>query len=156
MVLTWFKKCAYMTRKSAKNTGESPMCVKLNSISFYSKTVTQNTTIIYRNVNLAMTTYHFIYCTIRSKPSNNTVDLFCHKHVTWIESEYRVTPRKSCLFASWRSHNMETLSVLLALCEGNPSVIGEFLSPGANKAELWWLSWCTTEHTVEQTVELPG
>ena len=33
-----------------------------------------------------------------------------------------------CGLYSWRRHQMETFSALLALCEGNPLVTGEFLS----------------------------
>ena len=37
----------------------------------------------------------------------------------------------------WRQDN-KTLSFILALCEGNPPVFGEFSSPGARNYELWF------------------
>ena len=41
---------------------------------------------------------------------------------------------------SWGSHNMETLSSLLALCEGSPSVTGGFLSQLTSNADLWYFT----------------
>ena len=37
----------------------------------------------------------------------------------------------------WRRHDMETLSALLALCEGNPTVIGGFPSRRASNADFY-------------------
>ena len=42
-----------------------------------------------------------------------------------------------CSAVAWGDHAMETLSALLAICEGNPPVICEFPSLKASNAELW-------------------
>ena len=49
---------------------------------------------------------------------------------------------------------METFSASLALCEGNPPVIGGFLHKKVSYAELWYFNWCEPEQTIEQTVEM--
>ena len=43
---------------------------------------------------------------------------------------------------SWWCHDMEMLSVLLALCEGNPPVIDGFPSQKADNMLLWCFLWC--------------
>ena len=50
---------------------------------------------------------------------------------------------------------METLLVLLALCEGNPPVTGGFPSQRASKAKFWFCICCTATYAVVQTVGLP-
>ena len=55
---------------------------------------------------------------------------------------------------SWWCHGMEMLSVLLALCEGNPLVTGGFPSQRASNAQLWSFLFCKLEQAVEQTMEL--
>ena len=50
---------------------------------------------------------------------------------------------------------METFSALLAFCEGNSPVTGEFPLTKASDAELWSLLWSAPEQTVEQTIETP-
>ena len=50
---------------------------------------------------------------------------------------------------------MEAFSMLLALCEGNPLVTGEFPSQKASDAELWCFLWSVPEQTVDQTIEMP-
>ena len=55
--------------------------------------------------------------------------------------------------SSWWYHNMEILSILLALCEGNPPVTGGFPSQKANNVEHWcflWFEmwWCSCDITV--------
>ena len=45
----------------------------------------------------------------------------------------------------WWSHDIESYSALLALCEGNPPVIGGLPSQSASIAELWCFIWCTPE-----------
>ena len=61
----------------------------------------------------------------------------CHK-IRQLESHQwnLVAGEKSC----WR-HDMETLSVLLALCEGNPLANGGFQTQKSNK-EFWYFLWC--------------
>ena len=59
-----------------------------------------------------------------------------------------------CMWIAWEHHVMETFSVLLALCGGNPPVTGGFPSQRASDTELWWLLWCTPEQTVELWVIL--
>ena len=49
---------------------------------------------------------------------------------------------------------METISVLLALCEGKPPVTGGF--PSLTKAsELWCFLWSMPEQTDEHKMETP-
>ena len=52
----------------------------------------------------------------------------------------------------WR-HDMVILSTLLAICKGNPPVIGRFPSQSANNAELWWYFPCWY---AEKAIELPA
>ena len=47
------------------------------------------------------------------------------------------------------------ISALLALCEGNPLVASGFPSQRASKAELWCFLLCLPEQPTEQTFELP-
>ena len=65
--------------------------------------------------------------------------LFCcgcsissHQHIRLVLS-FRI----SIATCTWRRHDMDTLSALLALCEGNPPVTGGFLSQRASNAEIW-------------------
>ena len=53
----------------------------------------------------------------------------------------------------WR-HEMDWLSALLALCVGNPWVIGGFPSQRTSAANLMFLQ-CLPDQTVEQTLECP-
>ena len=46
---------------------------------------------------------------------------------------------------------MEIFSVLLALYEENPPVIGGF----PHKGQLWCFLWSAPEQTAEQTIETP-
>ena len=53
---------------------------------------------------------------------------------------------------------METFSALLALCPGNSPVAGEpvageFPTPKASDAELWWFVWSAPEQKIEKTIE---
>ena len=57
---------------------------------------------------------------------------------------------KFCLIHSWWRHQMETFSVLLVLCEGNPPVAGGLPSQ-VSDAEFWRFLWCAPEYD-EQTV----
>ena len=51
---------------------------------------------------------------------------------------------------------METsFSVLVALCEGNSPVTGEFPFIKASDAEFWCFLWSAPEQTVEQIIETP-
>ena len=50
---------------------------------------------------------------------------------------------------------MEQFSLLLALCEGNPSVTGGFPLTKASDAELWCFFWLAPEQTAMQTGETP-
>ena len=50
---------------------------------------------------------------------------------------------------------MDTFSVLLALCEGNPLVTGGFPPQRASDAELWCVIGCQLKPADEQTAELP-
>ena len=47
--------------------------------------------------------------------------------------------RISIATCTWRRHDVDTLSTLLALCEGNPPGTGGFLSQIASNAEIWCL-----------------
>ena len=47
-----------------------------------------------------------------------------------------------------RHHNMETLSVLLSFCEGNPPVTGRFPSQRTSNTELW----CFYCHVSKQAI----
>ena len=62
--------------------------------------------------------------------------------------------------STWWRHQMETFSALLALCEGDSPVIGEFPHrwiplTKANDAKLWCFLWSAPEQTVEQTTQTP-
>ena len=48
---------------------------------------------------------------------------------------------------------MDTFSALLALCEGNSPVAGEFPSQNANDAGLWCFLWSAPEQRVVQTIK---
>ena len=50
----------------------------------------------------------------------------------WIYSEIKI----------WWRHDMETLSVLLALCEGTPPAAVGFPSQMASNAEFWFFFRC--------------
>ena len=50
---------------------------------------------------------------------------------------------------SWWRHQMETFSTLLALCDGNSPVAGEFPFIKASDAELQCFHWSAPEQTVE-------
>ena len=52
---------------------------------------------------------------------------------------------------AWCHHQMETFSVLLAICAGNSPVLSEFRTK-ASDAELWCFLWCAPEWTVEKTI----
>ena len=55
---------------------------------------------------------------------------------------------------SWWHYEIETLSSLPALCEGNPPpVTSGFPSQKATNVELWCFLWCQPSQTAEQTVE---
>ena len=57
--------------------------------------------------------------------------------------------------ARWR-HQMEIISTLLALCEGNPRGGDRWiLFTKTSDAELWYFLWSTPEQTVKQTIETP-
>ena len=56
---------------------------------------------------------------------------------------------------SWCHHDMETLSALLALCEGNPLLSSGFPSQRASNAELWYFACCQPKQTFEWIHELP-
>ena len=45
----------------------------------------------------------------------------------------------------WWRHQMETFSVLLAICAGNSPVTGEFPRTKAGDAELWYFRWSAPE-----------
>ena len=54
---------------------------------------------------------------------------------------------------TWWYHAVETLTALLALCEGNPPVTtGGFPSQRASNVDLWYFLCCKPEQAVEQTV----
>ena len=52
----------------------------------------------------------------------------------------------------WWRHQMETVSALLSLCEGNPPVTGGFPLTKASDTEFWCFLWSAPEQTVEQTI----
>ena len=52
---------------------------------------------------------------------------------------------------TWLRHDMETLSTLLVLCEGNPPSTGGFSSQSASNADLFSL-WCEPKQTVTAMV----
>ena len=51
---------------------------------------------------------------------------------------------------TWWRHQMETFSLLLALCEGNHPTP---LATKASGVELWCFLWSAPEQTIEQTIE---
>ena len=53
----------------------------------------------------------------------------------------------------WWCHEIDCISALLALCEGNPKVIGGFQSQRASDAELWCFLWYKATQTGEQAVK---
>ena len=55
---------------------------------------------------------------------------------------------------AWWRHQMATFSALLALCEGNSPVTGEFPSQRTVARNFDFL-WSTSEQTVEQSIETP-
>ena len=64
---------------------------------------------------------------------------------------YAIENRES---SSWRCHDMEAFSKLLALCVGTPPATGGFPSQRARGMELWCFLWCMPEWILEQTAEL--
>ena len=56
--------------------------------------------------------------------------------------------------STWWRHQMETFSALLALCEGNPPVTGEFPSQRALTRSFDVSLICNSQR-VEQTIETP-
>ena len=66
-------------------------------------------------------------------------------------------PNKSCLdtLVTWWRHQMETVSALLALCEGIQQCHRWISIMKASDAKLWYFLWSAHEQTVEQTIETP-
>ena len=62
------------------------------------------------------------------------------------------TAPRSQLGSSWWRHEIITLSVLLAHCEGNPWVNGGFASQRASDAERWCFLVCQRGQTVGRQV----
>ena len=77
----------------------------------------------------------FVFPSYKSQTSYNTRSLFSHR--TW-----------------WR-HDMEAFSATLALCEGNPLVIGGFPSQRTSNAGLWCFLWRTFQPKFGFIVQLP-
>ena len=67
----------------------------------------------------------------------------CAKHMNlyWMPANALSSVETSVACRTWRRHQMETFSVLLALCAGNLPVTGEFPSQRASDAELWCFLW---------------
>ena len=63
-------------------------------------------------------------------------------------------PTSALKYESWWRRQMETFSVLLALCEGIPLVTGGFPTK-ASDAERCCFLWSAPEKTAEQTIETP-
>ena len=57
--------------------------------------------------------------------------------------------------SAWWRHQMKTFSALMALCEGNAPVIGEFPSQRSLTRSFSAFLWCTPEQTAEQTDGTP-
>ena len=55
----------------------------------------------------------------------------------------------------WKRYDMEALSALLSLCDGNPPFKAGPPSQRATNVQLWCYLWCEHEKTVQQTMELP-
>ena len=55
----------------------------------------------------------------------------------------------------WKRYDMETLSALLSLCDGNPPFKAGLPSQRNTNIQLWCYLWCEHEQTVQQTMELP-
>ena len=75
----------------------------------------------------------------------------------WPSDTIRQDGFRSALASStptWRRNDMEMLSTILALCEGNPSFTSGFSSQMASDAELWIFPCCYPAQNVDQTVEL--
>ena len=47
---------------------------------------------------------------------------------------------------------MQAISVLLSRCVGSPPITREFASQRAGDAEIWCVTCCEPQQTVEQTV----
>ena len=71
----------------------------------------------------------------------NSTDICCHVSVPMTATEFLCR-------TTWRRYDREALSTLLALCEGNPSVTGEFSRHKSSNVEVW----SEYEHAVEQAV----
>ena len=73
-----------------------------------------------------------------------------HRYACWLLT-FTITPMKHknspVLQRSWWRHEMETFSAFLALCEGNPPVIGGFPT-NSSDAELWCFLWSAFEQTL--------
>ena len=62
---------------------------------------------------------------------------------------------RSVSISSWCRLDMETISALLSLCEGNPSVIGGLPSQMTSSGGLWCFLCCQLQQAVKQTAVLP-
>ena len=72
---------------------------------------------------------------------DKNVDIVHHNMVSllqnYLEKIFHSSLVRITNMLSWWHHQMETFSMLLALCEGNPLVTGGFPSKEASDTELW-------------------
>ena len=68
---------------------------------------------------------------------------------SWCTSLRSIVWWKRMLSSSWWRHQMETISVLLALCEGNHRLPVVSIAK-ASDAELWFFLWSAPEQTVKR------
>ena len=72
--------------------------------------------------------------------------------VDWFVFHYSLISSIHCIL--WWRCDMEILSTLLALCEGNPLVTSGLPSHRATNAEPWYCPYCQAEQAVDQTSSL--
>ena len=97
--------------------------------------------------------------------------LRCYCCIKFLLDETTICRLLSTTLSTWWRHQMEAFSRLLVLCAGNSPVTGEFPSQRPvtfsawlalcegnplviGVAKLWYFLWCTPEQTAEQTVEM--
>ena len=126
-----------MLHKAWNSKGEMPYCFPRSSIKFQGHTV-QNITdfdpnwafLDYRPV-VAFKSLRFALFFYTKQLSHWLHPLPRILHVTDnlnvpVNRLFTLKWRPSCLGSTWRRHQMETFSALLAFCSGNSPVTGEF------------------------------
>ena len=71
------------------------------------------------------------------------------------QSSCKQKHKHTCIYLPWWHHDMETISALLTLCEGNTPVTGRFPSQMASNVEFWCcLCCCPNKQSVKWAVIL--